>query len=402
MQSCRGKWSPNNQKNYKMKIAILTLPLHSNYGGIIQNYALQKVLEKMGHEVATVNFIPSKSVLPLKEIPIAYSKRIIKKILGRKDGIIFLEKKKNHDKIIVERNVRRFINSHIKLTYAISNKEDIKSLNQNNFDAFIVGSDQIWRPPYAFISIETAFLDFVTDANVKKIAYAISFGTDNIEFSKEQISNCGKLIEKFNAISTREISAIDIINNKLKWKCKSQPILTLDPTMLLNSSDYLSLINNNTKEKMSSLSGLFYYILDDSDNKNDIKIKIASKLKLASYTVSPKSKDFWDKAENKIVPPIEDWLYAFFKADFIFTDSFHGCVFSIIFRKPFLVYGNKRRGMARFDTLLNIFHLQNRLIDENSDIDDLINTPIDWNHIENMINNRKNESIDFLFKSLAQ
>jgi len=384
-----------------MRIAILTLPLHTNYGGIIQNYALQKVLERLGYEATTINFIHSRSVLPLKKAPIVYGKRVIKKILGRKDGIILLEKKIDHDKIIVERNVRCFINNHIKLTHAVSNKEDIKNLNQHNFDAFIVGSDQIWRPPYAFISIETSFLDFVTDATIKKIAYAISFGTDNIEFSKEQIDSCGKLIESFDAISVREVSAIDIINNKLKWKCKYRPVLTLDPTMLLTSNDYLSLVNDDTRRKMSSVSGLFYYILDGSDYKDKIRQDITSMLNLKSYTVSPKSKDFWDSVEDKVVPPIEDWLYAFSKADFVFTDSFHGCVFSIIFRKPFLVYGNKLRGMARFDTLLNIFHLQDRLIDENSNLEILLNTPIDWGQIESIINNRKKESINFLFNSLV-
>lgn len=389
----------NNNKY--IKIAILTLPLHSNYGGIIQNYALQTVLERMGHNVTTINFMHSRSVLPIYKIPIAYTKRFIKKMLGRKDGVIFLERKKNYDKKITEKNVREFINKYIKLTQPITNKEDIKELNKYHFDAFIVGSDQIWRPPYAFISIETAFLDFVTDKKIKKIAYAVSFGTDNIEFSQEQIYSCGQLIEYFDYVSTREKSAINIINNKLKWKCKTQPILTLDPTILLTSNDYLQLINNETKERMSSESGLFYYILDDSDYKNKIIQNIVSKLNCKSYTISPKSKNFWSKAEDKIVPPIEDWLYAFSKADFIFTDSFHGCVFSIIFRKPFLVYGNKLRGMARFDTLLEIFNLKNRLIDENSNIESLINTPIDWDSISNIIEYNKNRSIEFLIQSLS-
>ena len=384
-----------------MKIAILTLPLHSNYGGIIQNYALQKVLECLGHEAYTINFAHSKALLPLYKLPYVYSKRVIKKIIGRKDGIIFLERKKNNDKIISEKYVRAFIDNNIKLTELITNKYDLNKLNECQFDAFIVGSDQIWRPPYAFISIETAFLDFVLDPNAKKIAYSVSFGTDNIEFSQEQINSCGQLIKTFDAISTREVSAIEIINNKLKWNCKFHPILTLDPTMLLNLSDYLQLVNNDTRVKMSSCNGLFYYILDDSYSKNKIKKDIAAKLKYESYTVSPKSKDFWSRAEDKIVPPIEEWLYAFFKADFIFTDSFHGCVFSIIFRKPFLVYGNQLRGMTRFETLLDMFNLHNRLIDENSNLDIILNTPIDWKYVDNIISDKKNISFDFLLKSLS-
>lgn len=384
-----------------MRIAILTLPLHSNYGGIIQNYALQTVLGRMGHEVYTINFQHSEAKLPLKKKPLEYTKRIVKKIIGRKDGIIFLEKKRNYDKKITEVNVRSFIDRNIKLTPIIRKKEELNILNKLNFEAFIVGSDQIWRPPYSFISIETSFLNFVKDKEVKKIAYAVSLGTDDIEFSDEQIYSCGKYFDSFDAVSTREKSALDIINNTFKWKCKSNPIHTLDPTMLLDAKDYLSLIGFNTKSKMQSLKGLFFYILDNNEIKNIIRNNIASILNVNQYTVSPKSKDFWDKAEDKIVPPIEDWLNGFNKADFVFTDSFHGCVFSIIFRKPFLVYGNKLRGMARFDTLLEIFNLKNRLIDENSNIESLINTPIDWDSISNIIEYNKNRSIEFLIQSLS-
>lgn len=99
-----------------MKIAILTLPLHSNYGGIIQNYALQTVLEKMGHEVYTINLNKPKAKINLAKAPLIISKRLIKKILGRKDGIIFLERKRNKDELVIKKYINRFINNKIHLT----------------------------------------------------------------------------------------------------------------------------------------------------------------------------------------------------------------------------------------------------------------------------------------------
>lgn len=93
-----------------MRIAILTLPLNTNYGGIIQNYALQTVLQRMGHEVYTINTSWPKQKMSFTKDPLLIPKRLIKKLLGRKDGIIFLERKINRDKSIVQQHVRRFIN----------------------------------------------------------------------------------------------------------------------------------------------------------------------------------------------------------------------------------------------------------------------------------------------------
>lgn len=378
-----------------MKIAILTLPLHSNYGGIIQNYALQTVLERMGHEVYTININKPKTKMNLVKAPLNITKRIVKKILGRKDGIIFLEKKRNKDEVIIKQHVNRFINSKIHLTKSLISKKDLKKVNEMGFDTIIVGSDQVWRIPYAYPDIQTYFLDFITNKNIKKIAYSASFGTDELEFSTTQINECGKLIKDFDFVSVRENDGIDLIMKKYKWELSNTPIHTLDPTMLLSKEDYMNLSSTYSNQ----LDGeLFYYILDMTEDKRKVLNKISQNLGYKPFTVKSDSDNWFDDVNEQIIPPIELWLQAFSKAKYVFTDSFHGCVFSIIFNKDFVVYGNERRGMNRFHSLLSSFNLRNRLISSSCDLRNKYQE-CDWDNVNNILKTLKGQSIEYIKQS---
>ena len=344
-----------------MKIAILTLPLHSNYGGIIQNYALQTVLERIGHEVYTINLNWPKATMNLGKAPFSITKRLTKKLLGRKDGIVFLERKINRDKIIIEQHVRRFIDEKIHLTKPFYINGELQELNDMGFDAIVVGSDQVWRISH----IRTYFLDFITNKNIKKIAFSASFGTDEVELSEEQSKECGYLIKDFDFVSVREDAGIDLIKNKYKWKCKTEPIHTIDPTMLLSKEDY-NKISSDYKSQLDD-GELFYYILDMTEDKRKVLEQLSKDLGYKPYTVKGKEGKWYDNPDERIVPPLELWLQAFNKAKFVFTDSFHGCVFSIIFNKEFIAYGNANRGMSRFTSLLKMFKLDDRIIYSSED-----------------------------------
>lgn len=306
-----------------MKIAILTLPLNHNYGGIIQNYALQTVLKRMGHEVETIKITKPEAKLQFKSVPLILTKRLIKKIIGRKDGIVFLENKMNKDKAIIEQNVRKFINKRIHQTKSFYTKKDLSEINDMKFDAVIVGFDQVWRIPFAYPDIETYFLDFLSNKNIIKLAFSASFGTDEMEFSDRQITSCGNLIKDFDFVSVREDAGVDLITKKYKWNLKCKPIHTLDPTMLLSKDDYINLI---TRKKSEKEGGLFYYILDSTKEKQDIINLISKEISIKPFTVKAQSDCIYDKPNERIVPPIEDWLEAFNRAiislRIVFMDAF--------------------------------------------------------------------------------
>lgn len=338
-----------------MKIGILTLPLHTNYGGILQAYALQTVLERMGHEV----IIYQKEItfkLPMWKYPFAYGKRILKKCFVDKRISILAEQKKKKDIPIVRKYVNQFIERYIH----VQNINDIREINLSEIDAIVVGSDQIWRPLYVQrlwkAKIQDVFLQPFTDWCGIRMSYAASFGVDTWEYTKRETRDCSILLKKFDAISVREDKAVELCNKYLK----DNPVQVLDPTLLLNAKDYIALI---PKQNLNNRSRVLYcYLLDESAEKLNLINRIAAERK---FKIEKKNIMVYNECipvEEQIAPSVETWLQGFYEADFVVTDSFHGCVFSIIFKKPFVAIANKKRGMARFTSLLKMFGLENHLI----------------------------------------
>lgn len=370
-----------------MRICILTQPLQTNYGGLLQAYALQTVLKRVGHEVWTEDRRENRNNLS------GVLKNNAKILLGpiRKFYYPTISEKK-----VISKNTNFFIKKYINTTCPIYSSN--KSLfDEYNFDAFIVGSDQVWRPMYSY-GIYNYFLDFTIGKNVKRIAYAASFGTDQWEFTPEQTAVCSELAKQFDAISVREDSAIGLCRQYLNINAVQMP----DPTLLLDKNDYLEIIKNDRPENSHS-GGILTYILDDSEIKRSVVQKVSSKLKLNSFSVMPQAqfKDVGKKGIEKcIYPPVAEWLQGFADADFVVTDSFHGTVFSIIFNKPFISIANKTRGVSRFISLLKGFELEDRLIYSEEDFKDNLLNNIDFTEINITHNKKRAEALEFLTNAL--
>ena len=374
-----------------MKIGILTLRLHNNYGGILQAYALQKVLQQMGHDVILID--KSRFIkLPFFKKYLSYFKRLIKNVLFHSNLVVRWDKKYNDDMNVISINTYPFLLKHIK---RIEVNNDYSNIKQDDFDAFVVGSDQVWRPKYfGQAIIPRAYLSFAKEWNVKRISYAASFGTEDWEYTEEQTTECKELIQLFDAISVRESSAVELCEKHFD----TSAMHVLDPTMLLDASDYIKLFEEaNTPQSPGSL---MCYILDENKEKQEVVSCIGQTLHLKSFSVNSKYEVADAPLEVRIQPPVEAWLRGFNDAEFVITDSFHACVFSILFEKPFIVYGNKNRGMARFHSLLSIFGLENRLITNSEDALRVINEPINWEAVNVKKKEWQEKSYDFLKKNL--
>ncbi|MEE1226669.1 MAG: polysaccharide pyruvyl transferase family protein [Bacteroidales bacterium] len=376
-----------------MKIGILTLCLHNNYGGILQAYALQKVLQQMGHDVTLID--KSRFIkLPLFSFSryYLYFKRLILKIISDRSLPVRWDKKRNDDMAIMSTNTYPFILKNIKRIEANNNYSNIK---QDDFDAFVVGSDQVWRPKYfGQAIIPCAYLSFAKEWNVKRISYAASFGTEDWEYTEEQTAECKELIQLFDAISVRESSAVELCEKHFD----TSAIHVLDPTMLLDASDYIKLFEEAHAPQSPGL--LMCYILDENKEKQEVVSFIEQTLHLKSFSVNSKYEVADAPLEERIQPPVEVWLRGFNDAEFVITDSFHACVFSILFEKPFIVYGNKNRGMARFHSLLSIFGLENRLITNSEDALRVINEHINWEAVNVKKKEWQEKSLNFLKTNL--
>lgn len=367
-----------------MKIAILTLPLHTNYGGILQCYALQTVLERMGHEVFVLdeeNWTSYPKMSLLSRV-LLFLKRFVKSYILGKESKFYGGK--SETQIILE-HTRSFIVRYIHLLKFKS----LGNIKEREFNVLIVGSDQIWRPSY-YKNIENAYLNFAKSwSNIRRIAYAVSFGSDKWEYSLEQTLQCRDLVSLFNAVSVREDSGITLCREYLHIDA----VQVLDPVFLLKQSDFLQLLKNNEIEK----KGVFCYILDKSEEKELLVKDIIGKLNWKPFYVATDLPPRHAPFEERIRPPVEDWIMAFCSADFVITDSFHGCVFSILFNKPFLVLSNIDRGMTRLESLLSTFSLQERLVtSKTEDIIKIVSSDINWNAINLHLEKLRQSSYLFL------
>lgn len=365
-----------------MKIAILTLPLHINYGGIIQCYALQTILERLGNEVQVLTR-PRYGRSYYIIYPLAVCKRLLKRfVLGKKVAIL----KAPHQ--IIRQHTDRFIHQYIHQYIQREWTAQIAS----HFDVIVVGSDQVWRPLY-YQPIEEAFLSFLGDADIKRVAYAVSFGVDHCEYTEEQRELCSSLLKKFDAISVRESSGVQLCQEYFDTKA----VQALDPTLLLSADDYRALIKKGKTQP--SKGNLLVYMLDQTKEKEALVDRIAQAKGLTPFWMNSDIDDETLPLKQRIKMPVEQWLRSFDDAKFVLTDSFHGCVFSIIFRKQFLAIGNKERGLSRFQSLLTLFSLQDRLILSPDEYKSNLSS-IDYDQVQAQLQFLQAQSLSFLKTNL--
>ena len=170
--------------------------------------------------------------------------------------------------------------------------------------------------------------------------------------------------------------------------------------MLLDASVYHEIAKTSDVRKDDVQ--LLIYILDSNEEKEALINRTSTQKKLSPYYVNAKPDDIWRPITERIQPPVEFWLKCFMNAQFIITDSFHACVFSILFHKEFVVVGNQKRGLSRMKELLQDFRMEDRLIDEAniSDFDISSLHLIDYTLVDKILNERRRYSLNWLMNSL--
>lgn len=366
-----------------MKVLIITHSLRYNYGGILQNFALQQVLKKLGHSCVTLKLRRKTSRL---DSLLEFLKYLLRRLLkGRANRPL-----SDDDLNIICSQTDSFINRNIQMSPAMG-LIDKRWISRQYFNAIVVGSDQVLHPA-SYKKIEDIYLSFIK--GVKKVIYAGSFGPEKWNYTKRQTEKCAELVRDFSGISVREKSGKAFFQQYFNAEAE----LVLDPTLLLDQSEYLSLIDKPIKK-----SGLVTYLLDPSSAKNDIVQFVGSSLQLNIQRAGNEGMDNPSLTPSeRVADRVEDWLSRMAGADFIITDSFHGTCFAIIFRKSFIAVGNEHRGLDRFRTLLSHFGLEDRLVFGMNEVNisNLISTPIQYDIISNIQEQKIKKSVDFLFNSL--
>ena len=363
-----------------MRILLVNFALLANHGGILQCYALQEVLRSMGHKVVKAEMQPHFR-FTLHQILAMIKRCIVKTFITRNSTPVLFEYNQDKPRTIVCHNTDKFIKKYLKILRVNSMSE----LNDRDYDAVIVGSDQVWRRQYVggdkLLSNNTAndnaFLAFTDGWQCKRIAYAASVGVDYWEYDEIETEVIKKLAHNLDAISVREDSAIDLLHKHLGEDLQIKHVL--DPTLLLDKEEYIKIFKNSDAKK--SAGNLLVYILDATNEKNKIVSYFSETFGLVPFCVNNPNYENWELVpEERVQTSIELWLRGFYDANFVVADSFHACVFSIIFEKPFVVITNEKRGVARIHSLLRLFDLNDRVI---TSIDEVkkVSRDVDWNAV---------------------
>ena len=368
-----------------MKIGLLTLPIETGYGSIMQAFALKNALTERGHEVILIRRMRQKKVFDVKRI----LRRCVKKfLLGKWNTIVFIDKKEQQEFPFITQNTQKFVDKYLNpyspKYYTSKEMSDIKNLG---LDAIVVGSDQVWRPG-CMDYIEDYYLCFLGNNSIKRYAYAASFGIGEWIYSGEETVNCKEAAQKFEKVSVREKSGVSLCKDYLGVEAD----FVLDPTLLFDKDFYLS--HSGQVHDPNKEHAVCAFVLDRTTKKQALLEKI-SRIKNKNYFFAANNtEDRQAPLEDRIAPSVESWIDSFNSADVVFTDSFHGCVFSIIFRKEFYVSVNKDRGAERFNSLLGMFGLGNRIVDLNTQLQTI--QPIDWSVVEKKIKVMQDISNSFL------
>jgi hypothetical protein len=369
------------------KIGIITFHSSHNCGSIMQAYAMQKIVEKMGYKPEIIDYSNEgqRNLYAVKQ-----KNTNIKKII--KNAVLIPFRKRLYTNF---NDYEEYKNEHLYLSKRkYTEKKQLANI-ENQYDAFISGSDQIWNVTCADFD-DSYLLDFVKEK--KKIAYAPSFGAKNITKYSNDISKHKALLEQYSAISSRE-------KNGKKWLEELLGInipVVLDPTLLINCDDYNDIIED------SGVQGeyIFYYCPSFIKVADEFVKEISKKYKLPVITWGAKGYITHCEFKNnfKITYHQNPGIYLDLikNAKLVVTTSFHGTVFSTVFNKNFWVV--KNGGMLgdddRVKTLLEQLNYQNRLIDPNNYNIEKIFEDVDYTDYKKNLEKARENSMQFLKEAL--
>lgn len=373
-----------------MKIGIMTFWwTQSNYGQMLQAFALKTTLEKLGHEPFLIKYHGSaasqKSKKTVLERFIAFN---LKDFVDRRVKQYRLRKELKENL----RDFDGFRSAHFNFSSESYSSLDELLTSPPIADAYICGSDQVWNSNFG-VSCEPYLLGF-GDRSIKRIAYAASFGVKHISNETEQIFR--KHLPSFDVIGVREISGVELCHRMGFSNAKLLP----DPTLLLTANEWCKIIG--TDRCIAKTDKYMIYTLGNSPMSD--KEKFLNFIHKSGKTVNHVSSNY-DFTGNKF-PKVFEWVQMVNQSDFILTNSFHGMVFCLIFNKNFVIIPNtgSAEGMnERITSLLERLGLLDNIMSsfDNSKLQILIDKKIDWASINQMIADWKIDAETTLLSSLT-
>ena len=382
------------------KIGLVSCYFKNNYGSQLQAYATQKILKEYGFDVETINVSKNKD----------FSNGKKKYYLSQVFNFNFIKTKFGMVKLLVDKKINKELgknisvrNSKLKefrrnynLTAAYKNYLELKEASKL-YDYIVVGSDQLWLPVNVVADYYT--LNWV-DESVKTISYSTSFGVSNIP--KKYENKYKIFLNKIDCISTREDAGQKIIKNLTDRNAQ----VVCDPTILFNKEEWMEI---QKKEPIYKDKYILCYFLGNSIEYRKFAERLKEKTgcKIVSINHCDEYVKYSDEFADEIPYDIDpgDFLNLIRNAEFVCTDSFHGTVFSLINNRKFFCFRrhnkkSKNSTNSRLDSLLSRVNLNKRLLDGNEEIEEVLNWDIDFEDVNQKIEEFRNDSKAFLENAL--
>ncbi|MCF8219767.1 MAG: polysaccharide pyruvyl transferase family protein [Bacteroidales bacterium] len=369
-----------------MKIGILTFHFGYNYGGLLQAYGLQQYLASWGHNVKIINYIPPN----VKHK--TYARQLVSRNISTKHIRKIIKKKRFGSKY--KNGFDLFRTNFLNLTEHYSYDE--LSEISDEFEAIIVGSDQIWNPGQH--KLGSYFLSHLNKFNGKRISYSPCCAINSVQAENKNILI--NALNKFDAISVRNKETQDFVHKLIK----QTPPIVVDPVLLWGFDELIQ------QEPEDPSSYILVYILGSEINGGHNKVieRIKSKYPEAQVISIIATEDKpqlfnWTNKTYWQATPVE-WINLFYHAAFIYTDSFHGVLFSIKFAKPFLAYYADIKRRSRFIDLAKRFiPISDNIIDSYNDAEkkSAFEKAINYEELYKLLKPEVDRSISFLQESFV-
>jgi hypothetical protein len=377
----------------RRRVAILSIPRYLNYGTQLQAFALQHGIRSLGYDSRFLDYQPP----PLASLsrPKRVARALTQPHLVAKGFTVRLREKRT-ERLTAPRMAKLAEFSHQRLDVTAKRFESSEALSRvaGEYDAFVVGSDQLWSP-LGHLGEDAFFLPFAPES--KRIAYAPSIGVSKVEGAARQWLSQG--VSGIPYLSVREKDGAEIIE-ELTGRTA---LVVVDPTMLVQPAEW----NAHLGERVERDPYLLCYFLQGDAYARDVAETIARRRGLKLIMLPFVASDLLEPragTESRIAVGPFDFARLIRDASFVCTDSFHGTVFSVLFRREFHVfrrYDNPKEAatFSRMRNLLGKLALESRACDrDRTNFDD---EPIDFDAAHARLADWRTFSLDFLRNSLA-
>lgn len=368
----------------KKKVEVITLHRTVNYGSVLQAYATQYVLEKLGYQVEFIDYYPERLHMlgMLKRIK-NKSERLSKSLFLRTIArMLILPSYIKRFAVF-----KRFVKKKLKMTDITYLTEEQIEKNMPFADVYCTGSDQVWNVGWNEKFDSPFYLRFVPK-DKKRIAYSASFGKAKLEdWEKNDTKVC---LEKYDFIAMREKSGVEIVNN-LGIK---NAVQVLDPTLLLTKEEWTSLIS----DRYANRKYILMYNINHNRKLHEYAKKLSKLKNLPLIYISYNFHDGFNYGHLKCNIKVEDFLSLIAHAKYVLTDSFHCTAYSINFNKDLLV-AYPEKFSTRLVSIVELTGLTNRVIDDYEDLS-ICERKIDFQYASKILEEEREKSIRYLKMAL--